>query len=54
MNQEEINKNSKEFLEKQLKNLDNDFNTLYERMNKKRKELLDLEKETNKETKKTN
>lgn len=31
-----INTNSKEFLEKQLTELDNDFNKLYERMNRLR------------------
>lgn len=46
------NTNSKEFLESQLKELDNDFNILYDRMNKKRKELTDLEQKINKESKK--
>jgi hypothetical protein len=31
--------NNKQFLENQLKELDNDFDSLYDRMNKKRKEL---------------
>jgi peptidoglycan hydrolase CwlO-like protein len=50
----ELNKNTnnKEYLESQLKDLDSDFNSLYERMNKKRKELNDLEQETKKEIKK--
>jgi hypothetical protein len=54
MNNEEINKNSKEFLEQQLKHLDNDFNILYERMNKKRQELLNVEKETKEDKNKKN
>lgn len=50
----ELNKNTnnKEFLEYQLKELDSDFTLLYKRMNEKRKALLDLEKETNKDIKK--
>jgi hypothetical protein len=36
------NTNSKEFLETQLKELDSDFNLLYERMNKRRNLLNNL------------
>ncbi len=50
----ELNKNTnnKDYLESQLKDLDSDFNSLYERMNKKRKELNDLEQKEKKEIKK--
>ncbi len=50
----ELNKNTnnKEYLESQLKDLDLEFNSLYERMNKKRKELHNLEQEAKKEIKK--
>lgn len=50
----ELNKNTnnKEYLESQLKDLDSEFNSLYERMNKKRKELHSLEEEAKKEIKK--
>lgn len=52
--QGELNKNTnnKEYLEVQLKELDLEFNSLYERMNKRRKELNDLEQETKKEVEK--
>ena len=50
----ELNKNTnnKEYLESQLKDLDSEFNSLYERMNQKRKELHNLEQEAKKEIKK--
>lgn len=47
-----VNTNSKEFLETQLKELDSDFNSLYERMNERRKIVENQTKEDTKKQKK--
>ena len=44
-----VNTNSKDFLEKQLKELDSDFNLLYERMNERRKLAENQTKESKKQ-----